>query len=306
MKIPPFLKPGDTIGIVSPAGKIKKEHIDRGKKIFESWGLNVIIGKNALNKYFSFAGNDEQRANDFQTMLNNKKVKAIICSRGGYGILRIMEKLDFNRFKNNPKWIAGFSDVSILHSYINNSCKTMSLHSPMPKNFEYATQHSIECMRKILFGENITYSFPSHKLNRHGTVSGILTGGNLSILHSVFKTAFDVSYKNKILFIEDLNENLYHIDRMIRSMRLRGVFNQIKGLIVGGMTDMKENKKDFGEDAYDIIFNNLKGIDIPVCFGFPAGHIENNLPLIMGSKITLDISKKNILMLNSLSLDSNT
>lgn len=292
MKNPNYIKSGDTIGIAAPAGKIDMALVDVAKTVFESWGLQVVVGKSVEKQYFQFAGTDEERFLDMQSMINNDTIKAIVCARGGYGTIRLMEQLSFKKFRRKPKWLVGFSDITVLHAYINNALKIPTIHGPMPKNFKTATPDSIESLKKSLFGEKIKYSVPAHDLNRKGNASGILVGGNLSILYSLAKTKYDCRYRNKILFIEDLNEPLYHIDRMMHSMKMRGVFNKLHGLVVGGMTDIKDTKETFGKDAYEIIRDTVKDYKFPVCFGFPAGHFENNHALIMGRQISLQVSEK--------------
>jgi len=294
MTIPPYLKRGDKIGIVAPARKISKEEIQFAIDTFEKWGLKVVFGKNLFRNENQYSGSDEQRTEDLQTMLDDDSIRAVISARGGYGTLRIIDKLNFSAFKKNPKWIIGYSDITVLHSHIHWSFDIETLHATMPINFS-KDEESVESLRKSLFGEKVSYEFPSHNLNRNGNTLGELVGGNLSLLYSLQGSVSDISTESKILFIEDLDEYLYHIDRMMISLKRSEKLSKLAGLVVGGMTDMKDNQTPFGKTAEEIIFDAVKEFDYPVCFGFPAGHQTKNLALIFGRKARLSVGQNSIL-----------
>lgn len=290
---PENLKKGDRVIIVSPAGFIDQTFIDYAEKLYESWGLIAQKGESILNKHRIFAGTDEERLNDFQIALDDENIRAIFCSRGGYGTNRIIEKLNFSKFLKNPKWIVGFSDITMLLSTVN-ELGIMGIHGAMPKNYTTASDSAIESLRKILFGEQFTYSVHPHNLNQNGKANAQLVGGNLSIIYSLLGTKYMYDFTGKILFIEDLNEKLYHLDRMLRSLRIQGVFNSISGLIVGQMTDMLDGKPSFGRDAYETISDIVKEYEIPVCYNFPVGHFENNQALLVGGNYTLEVREKEV------------
>ncbi len=301
MKRPPLLNKGDKIGIISTARKISTEEIAPAIKIFENWGLQVVKGKNLHQSFHQFSGTDEQRRQDLQQMLDDPQIKAIICSRGGYGTARIIDDIDFSSFAENPKWISGYSDVTALHSHIQRHYKVETLHASMPLNFppDGSMNDSLLSLKKALFHGELEYELHDFEVfNDTGfeEISGTLTGGNLSMLYSLIGSGSDINVEGKILFIEDLDEYLYHVDRMMLNLRRSGKFSGIKALLVGWMSDMNDNPIPFGRDAHQIIQDNTDGLDFPVIFGMPAGHLEPNLALIMGRKIR--ISRKNMLLLN--------
>ena len=289
MTTPSYLKKGDKIGIVACARKISKEELQPAIDILKGWGLEVALSKNLFNSYHQFSGTDEQRTEDLQAMLDDASVMAVISARGGYGTVRIIDKLDFTTFKKNPKWIVGYSDITVLHSHINN-LGIETLHATMPVNFE-KNEEAAETLRKSLFGETINYEFQSHPLNRKGIAEGELIGGNLSLLYALSGSVSDINTKGKILFIEDLDEYLYHIDRMMMNLKRSGKLNELAGLIVGGMTDMKDNAVPYGKSAEEIILDAVKEKNYPVCFNFSAGHIERNLAMHFGRKVKLNVDK---------------
>lgn len=290
MMQPKKLQQNDTIAIVSTARKITIDEVQPAIKLLEKWGLNVVIGDTIGFEDNQFAGNDDQRTSDFQKMLDNPKIKAIWCARGGYGTVRIIDKLDFSEFQKHPKWIIGYSDVTVLHSHIHNlGFKT--LHATMPLDVTENTDDALNSLRKCLFGEAISYEIQSSKENKLGIASGELVGGNLSMLYSLLGSATSIKTDDKILFIEDLDEYLYHIDRMLMNLKRNGYFNNLKALIVGGMTTMHDNKIPFGKNAKEIILEHLSEYNFPVIFDFPAGHLEDNNALIFGSKITVEVNK---------------
>ncbi|MFH1320950.1 MAG: LD-carboxypeptidase [Bacteroidota bacterium] len=290
MVSPPYLNPGDKIAIVSPARKVTKEEIQPSIDTLNRWEFEVVLGHNLYNSNHQFAGTDEERIEDLQLMLDDNSIKAILCSRGGYGTARIIDMLDFTKFVKSPKWIIGFSDITALHSHIHTNLGIETLHAIMAINFSKCSANALNSLKKALSGEYISYKIPSHPLNRHGSAQGMLVGGNLSVLYSLRGTNSDINTNNKILFIEDLDEYLYHIDRMILNLSRGGLLESIKGLIIGGMTDMNDNEIPFGKKAEEIIARAVKDFDFPVCFDFPAGHLENNSTLILGRNAMLDVS----------------
>jgi len=283
---PPYLQKSDTIGIVAPARKIVPEEMELAIKTFKDWGLNVKLGKNLYGSQDQYSGTDEQRAADLQEMLNDNDVKAVIAARGGYGMMRIIDKLNFSLFKKNPKWIVGFSDITVLHSHINQNIGVETLHAVMPINFGKSAD-AIESLRKALFGENLIYDFLKNPLNKGSDCNGVLMGGNLSLLYALKGSPSDIITDGKILFIEDLDEYLYHIDRMILSLKRADKLSELEGLLVGGMTDMRDNAIPFGKTPEEIILDAVKEYDFPVYFNFPAGHISNNMALYMGRRIQI-------------------
>lgn len=291
MITPQYLKTGDKIGIISTARKISKAEIMPAIEIFSSWGLEVETGKNLFSEYHQFAGSDAQRLDDIQYMLDNPEIKAIVCARGGYGTVRIIDKIDFTEFVKNPKWIAGFSDVCVLHSHIHANFGIETLHSAMPVNFIDIIENSdsLITLKDALFGKSLLYKIKPHPFNRKGEADAIITGGNLSILYSLTGSISDIDTKGKILFLEDLDEYLYHIDRMMMNMKRCGKLENIAALIVGGMSDMNDNTVPFGQSACEIINNAVQEYDYPVCYDFPAGHITDNRALIFGRKAHLVI-----------------
>ncbi|HET6242925.1 MAG: LD-carboxypeptidase [Bacteroidetes bacterium] len=291
MKIPAYLKKGDTIGIVSTARKISPQEVAPAVEQFEKWGLKVVFGEDLFNVFHQFAGTDEQRVLDLQKMLDEPKVKAIICARGGYGTVRIIDRLDFSEFAKNPKWIAGFSDVTVLHSHIQQNLSIATLHCAMPVNFpnDGSFCDAVETIRKALFGEPLSYLIENNYLNRTGTGQGTLTGGNLSILYSLSGTCSQAITNGKILLLEDLDEYLYHLDRMMINLKRTGMLENLSGLIVGGMNDMKDNAVPFGKSPEEIVVDAVKEYNYPVCFNFPSGHIKENKAIILGGRVVLDV-----------------
>ena len=255
-----------------------------------------MFGKNSLASHHQFAGTDEQRAADLQWALDNDQFAAVICSRGGYGSLRILEKLDFSNFIKNPKWLVGFSDITVLHAYINNFLKTKTIHGIMPVNFDSATEHSLESLKNALFGEKNVYKFQKNQLSRHGKAKGEIIGGNLSLIISIAGSHFDYDTTGKILFIEDVNEFLYRIDRLMMNLKIRGKLEKLAGLLVGSFDKMNDNPTPFGMNVYEIIAEKVKNYDFPVAFGFPAGHAKQNLALILGHEVELEVGERHCLL----------
>ena len=288
---PPSLQAGDTVYILSTAKKISEQEILCAVETYKSWGLNVLIGKTIGAEQNQFAGPDDLRREDFQYALDSPNIKAIICARGGYGTVRMMDDLNYDGFMKHPKWIVGFSDITFLHTHISNNIGTMGLHAQMPIQFERSTPEALETLRKELFGEKNIYEVAPHELNRSGEAQGILIGGNLSILYAITGTRSGINTDRKILFLEDLDEYLYHIDRMILNLKRSGKLQGLAGLIVGGFTDMHDNKIPFGKTAYEIILEAVSDYNFPVCFNFPMGHIEDNRALVVGKTYKMEVGK---------------
>jgi muramoyltetrapeptide carboxypeptidase len=287
MITPPYLKKGDTIAIVATARKNIDDNLKFAADLLHSWGLNVKVGSTIGLDLNQLAGTDKQRAQDFQEQMDNQNIKGIWCVRGGYGTVRMIDLLDFTKFKQHPKWVIGFSDVTVLHNHLN-TMGFKSIHGIMPISSK-ATEEAKESLRISLFGEKLKYEIDANPMNRKGTASGELVGGNLSILYSLLGSKSAINCDDKILFMEDLDEYLYHIDRMMINMQRNGCLESIKGIIVGAMTKMKDNDIPWGKDAYQIIEDVTKKYNIPVIYNFPAGHIQDNRALIMGNKVTIAI-----------------
>ena len=296
MIIPDYLKPGDKICFVSPSGKILPEKVTSAYHLLEKEGFYVSIGKNAFEQHFQFAGTDNQRLEDLQQALDDPEYKAIFCTRGGYGAIRIAEQINFNKFRNHPKWLIGFSDITVLHALLQKE-GICSIHGAMCAYYYEGNKPSVSYkeLLKTLKGEKNPVIFPSVPENRTGYAKGPLTGGNLSLLYSLLGTPLEMETDGKILFIEDLSEYLYHIDRMMYSLRLSGKLKNIAGLIVGQMTELKDNDSPFGQNVREIILNAVKEYDYPVCFNYPAGHVKLNLPLKLGAEHSLSITSEKVI-----------
>jgi muramoyltetrapeptide carboxypeptidase len=290
MITPPYLKKGDVVAIVATARKNIDDNLKTSIEWLKSWGLEVKIGSTIGLDLDQLAGTDEQRAKDFQQQMDDPKIKAIWCVRGGYGTVRMIDLLNFTKFKQNPKWIIGFSDVTVLHNHLN-TMGYKSIHGIMPVSVK-ATPLAKETLRIAMFGERLEYDIEPHKMNRFGKASGELVGGNLSILYSLMGSPSAINCDNKILFIEDLDEYLYHIDRMMMNLKRNGCLESIKGIIIGSMTKMKDNDIPWGKDALQIVDDVTKKYKIPIIFNFPAGHIQDNRALIMGNKITIEVNEE--------------
>jgi muramoyltetrapeptide carboxypeptidase len=290
---PDYLKAGDSIAIVAPAGILKnKQHlIDQAKQLAESWGLQVIIGTHVFDQNDHFAGTDEDRAKDFQKALDNPNIKAIWSARGGYGSVRILDRLDFSTFKKYPKWIIGYSDVTAFHNHLHN-LGFETIHGMMGTSMLFdpeATKESKETLKKALFGEYVAYEIPASKYNVEGSVEGELIGGNLSIMMSMLGSESQMNTDGKILFIEEIGEYKYAIDRMLQSLNRAGYFKNLKGLIVGDMTNIKKNTTNWGSSIEQLILDATSEYDFPIAFGFPAGHEPDNRALIFGRTVKLNI-----------------
>lgn len=286
MTIPPYLKPGDSVAIVAPAGFIEPGQVSFAIRFLESWKLKIIPGKNIYSKYFNFSGTDIERISDLQEAIDNPDIRAIFCIRGGYGLIRIIDKIDWINFIKFPKWIIGYSDVTVLHAYLNNVLNIASIHGPMLINFEKLSKEkkSLDYLKQLLFGNTIKYSL-SNKSTTPVNINGVLRGGNLSLLFSLRGTSYDFEPENTILFLEDIGEYHYHIDRIIQNFRLGNKFKGLKGILLGGFTDLKENEIPFGFSINEIVKQAVN--NVPVIDHFPAGHMEPNYPLALGKTIEI-------------------
>ncbi len=299
MLTPPFLKKGDIIGITATARKISAEELEYAVKSIESRGYKVKFAPNLFAVEHQFAGSDEQRKNDLQSLIEDKDVKAILIARGGYGTMRIIDEIDFNALRENPKWLIGYSDVTVLHSALNLQ-NIASLHATMPINFS-KNEEATNTLFDVVAGQKISYNYNyntsvNKDLFKQGNVTAPIVGGNLSLIYAMQGSKTDINTKGKILFLEDLDEYLYHIDRMILSLKRAGKFDDLAGLIVGGMSDMKDNLVPFGHSAEEIISHHLKDKNYPICFDFPCGHIDRNLALPLGLIAALEITEHQVVL----------
>ena len=295
MIAPPYLQKGDTIAIVATARKNIDDNLKPAIEWLHNWGLEVVIGTTIGLDNNQLAGTDQERALDFQTQLDNPNIKAIWCVRGGYGTVRMIDLLDFTKFKQHPKWIIGFSDVTVLHSHLT-TLGYQSIHGIMPISSK-ASAEAKETLKKALFGEPLLYKLPPDPANRFGAAKGILVGGNLSILYSLLGSPSAIDCTDKILFIEDLDEYLYHIDRMLINLKRNGCLQSLKGIVVGGMTKMKDNDIPWGKNALEIIDDITKNLKIPVIYNFPAGHLADNRALIIGRQVRLESNSEQSLLI---------
>src|SRR5690554_5679970 len=291
MKRPEYLKPGDKVGIVCTARSFSEEEAQPAIDLLKSWKLQVVLGTTIGMNTHQLGGTDPQRAGDLQEMIDNPEIKAIWVARGGYGTVRIIDKIDFSGFIQNPKWIIGFSDITVLHSHIHN-LGVATLHAIMPFSVPKASEEAKETLRKALFDTSYNFQIMSNSHNKKGKSKGLLVGGNLSIIYSLLGSVSSIDTSGKILYLEDLDEYLYHIDRMFYNLKRNGYFENLNGLIIGGMTDMHDNSIPFGFDVKQIVTDIVKEYDFPVCFDFPAGHLSDNRALKLGTKISLEVHKK--------------
>ena len=290
---PPYLTIGDTVAITCPAKKLPRDILD-AVTLLESWGLNVVLGETVNASWHQFAGTDELRASDMQRFLDDTNIKAIFAARGGYGTIRIIDRIDFSVFKKHPKWIIGFSDITVLHSHIQAVYKTESIHGQMPMTIPDGSSVSLETLKKALFNEALDYKYTSAVKNRSGEANAVLIGGNLTLLVMMAGSVSEQDYSEKILFLEDVGEYLYSLDRMMWNLKRSGKLTYLKGLIVGSFTEMKDNDIPFGQTAEQIIMEHVKEFDYPVCFNFPAGHINDNRALIFGRKVNMLVEEQNV------------
>ena len=302
--IPPFLKPGDMIGITSPAGYITREEIIPAATLMQQWGFKIRVGYTIGKRDFTFGGTDAERLQDFQQMLDDPRVKAIMCARGGYGSVRIVDGLSWEKFKINPKWVIGFSDITVLHSHINRNLGVATIHSKMcnsfPDNWDQADalqKETIESVRKALVGDKMEYIAPYSLYNRQGAAKGVLVGGNLKTLESLAASASDINTDGKILFVEDTGEYLYSIDRAFWNLKRSGKLDRLAALIVGGMKVKQDAPNEyFGKTIYDIVSEKVKSYNYPVCFDFPVGHQINNFALKCGVKHEINVNEEHSIL----------
>ena len=293
MIFPRPLKANDKVVILSPSGKIEAQWVEGLKQVLELYGLVVSVAEHTLSENGRFAGTDCERVSDLQEAVSDPDVRAIFCSRGGYGLARIIDKIDLSPLRENPKWVVGFSDITVLHNALSR-VGVASIHGIMAKHITLKAE-GLENLMAMLFGKNVSYEVVSLGCNKQGEASGELIGGNLSVLYGLRGTPFDLDYNGKILFIEDLSERLYHVDRMIQNLRLGGVFKQIKALVVGKFTDIDEDSS-FPGGVYGVISEAVKDCNIPVCFNFPAGHVDFNEPLKMGAQYSLKVTNETTIL----------
>jgi muramoyltetrapeptide carboxypeptidase len=299
IKTPPYLQKGDTIGIVCPAGYMAAEKVQVCINTLQNWGYQVKIGKTVGGESQTyFSGTDEERLNDFQQMLDDDEVKAVLCARGGYGTGRIIDQIDFKKFSKHPKWIIGYSDITVLHSHLYSNYYISSLHSPMAGAFndEAYKNEYVQSLKNAIEGKKIKYSIPVHEFNKKGEAIGELVGGNLALLAHLVGTGSDTKTKGRILFMEDVGEYSYNVDRMLHQLKRSGKLSKLAGLIVGGFTDMKDTERPFGKTAFEIIRDIIKEYDYPVCFDFPVSHSDRNYALKIGVGYKLKVSKSKVLL----------
>jgi len=294
-----YLQKGDVIGIVCPSGFMPVEKASECIRVLnEEWDFQTKVGKTLGNAFHYFSGTDEERLNDFQQMLDDDEVKAVLCARGGYGLSRIIDQIDFKKFKKNPKWIIGYSDITILHSHLYSNYYISSIHAPMAAAFNDAgyINRFVQSLRLVLEGKKIKYSCEPHEFNKKGEAIGELVGGNLTLLAHLLGTDSDIKTRGRILFLEDVGEYLYNIDRMMYQLKRSGKLSKLAGLIVGGFTDNKDTERPFGQTAYEIIRDVVKEYDYPVCYGFPVSHGEENYALKIGVGYKLEVRKSRVVL----------
>jgi muramoyltetrapeptide carboxypeptidase len=301
--IPPFLKPGDKIAITSPAGYISMEEIQPAKQMLESWGFLVRIGNTIGKRDFTFGGTDEERLADLQLLLDDHTVKAIMCARGGYGVNRILDKLNFSRFVRHPKWVIGFSDITALHLHLLRNCHVASIHSKMCNSFpkDWATaepivQDTILSIRRTLDSTRMKYTAVPNENNRAGVAEGVLVGGNLSIIISMMSSKSEIETDGRILILEEVGEYLYSLDRMFMTLKRAGKLSKLKGLIIGGFNKIKtdDTGEEFGRNLYEIVLSKVTEFKYPVCFDFPVGHQKDNFAFRHGSQHLLTVGKDRV------------
>ena len=292
MKIPPYLKKGDTIGITCPAGYMAAEKAQTCINTLQSWGFDVMVGKTLGSKSKNyFSGTDEERRDELQAMLDDENINAILFGRGGYGMGRIIDGLDFTKFKKKPKWVIGFSDITVLHAHLYTKIKTASLHAPMAAAFNEGENEFIQSLYKAIIGKKAKYSCAPHLFNKEGTATAELVGGNLSLLANITGTPSDINTKNKILFLEDIGEQIYNIDRMLYQLKRSGKLDNLAGLIIGGFTDMKDTERPFGKTVYEAIKDIVAEYDYPIAYEFPVSHGTRNYALKIGVTYILKVGK---------------
>lgn len=294
IKIPPYLQKGDTIGIVCPAGFMPFENAEACIATLIQWGFKVKLGKTLGHQFHYFSGTDDERLTDLQNMIDDDTIKAILCARGGYGVTKIIDQVNFKKFKKHPKWIIGYSDITILHSHMLKRHKTATLHAPMAAAFNDGENEFLLSIQKALTGKKANYKAPVHPFNKTGNATGQLVGGNLALLAHLVGTPSEVSTKGKILFIEDIGEYIYNADRMMHQLKRSGKLDKLAGLIFGGFTDMKDTIIPFGITIEEVLHDVVKNFDYPVCYNFPVGHGMENYALKVGMDYELKVGKKGV------------
>ncbi len=292
ISLPPYLKPGDTIGVLCPAGYMPYDKASTAIETLKEWGFRVVTGKTLGSQFNYFSGTDDERLADLQQMLDDENIRAIFCARGGYGMGRIIDNLSFAKFKKKPKWIIGFSDITILQSHLLSNCRIASLHAPMAGAFNDGelTNEYIQSLHDALIGRKAVYSCHGNEFNQKGKASGVLVGGNLSLLAHLCGSSSEINTENRILFIEDVGEYIYNVDRMLYQIKRCGKLDELAGLIIGKFTDMKDTTVPFGQTVDEVIKNMVKDYNYPICFGFPVSHEKENFALKIGVKYELTVS----------------
>jgi len=294
-KIPSYLKQGDTIGIVAPAGYMPFEKMETCVNTLQDWGYTVKLGDTThSNSSNYFSGTDDERLADIQQMLDDRNVKAILFARGGYGVSRIIDRINFKRFKRSPKWLIGYSDITVLHSHVFSRYGIATMHAPMAAAFNDGENEYILSLKNAISGAKADYHSAAHEFNRSGEVTGRLVGGNLTLLAHAVGTPSDLNTKRKILFIEDIGEYLYNIDRMFLQLKRSGKLNKIAALVVGGFSDNKDTERPYGKTVEEIIYDQIKEYKFPVCFNFPVSHEKENYALKIGVEYRLSIKNEGV------------
>ena len=297
IETPPYLEKGDVIGIVCPSGYMPVEKASECIRVLnEEWGFQTKVGKTLGSQFNYFSGTDQERLDDFQQMLDDPQIKAVLCARGGYGLSRIIDKISFKNFKKQPKWIIGYSDVTVVHSHLYSNHYISSLHSPMAAAFNDAgyINRFVQSLKHALEGKKLKYSCDAHECNQKGEAIGELVGGNLTLLAHLIGTGSDIKTRGRILFLEDTGEYLYNIDRMMYQLKRSGKLSKLAGLLIGGFTDNKDTERPFGQTAYEIIYDVVREYDYPVCFGFPVSHEKENYALKIGVGYKLKVGKSKV------------
>lgn len=293
MKLPPYLKKGDKVAITCPAKKLPHEITD-AVNLLHSWGLEVVLGETVHTGYHQFSGTDEARTKDLQQFLDDPTIKAVFAARGGYGTLRIIDRLLFEGLIKQPKWLVGFSDITVLHAHLQAQVGLCSIHGQMPLTIPDASSESLQSLRRALFGESLTYEYSAQNPGKDGSASGELIGGNLSILLALSGSISEPDYRNKILFLEDVGEYMYALDRMLWTLKRSGKLAHLKGLIIGGFTELKDYEPPFGQSVIDIVLELTAEYPYPIAFDFPAGHQADNRALILGQQVQLTVAEKHV------------
>jgi muramoyltetrapeptide carboxypeptidase len=299
MKVPPYLKMGDTIGIVCPAGFMPVEKVQTCIQTLQAWGYRVKVGSTVgRHSTTYFSGTDEERLSDLQQMLDDRDIAAVLCGRGGYGTGRIIDKINFKRFQKRPKWVIGYSDITVLHNHLYSNYKICSLHAPMAAAFneEGYKNEFVLSLKNVLEGKKIHYTCAKHDFNQKGECRGELVGGNLALLAHLTGTGSDIKTKDRILFIEDVGEYSYNVDRMMHQLKRSGKLEKLSGLIVGGFSDMKDTERPFGKSVHEIIKELVSEYGYPVCFDFPVSHTDRNYALKIGVKYKFKVTDENVIL----------